>query len=119
VSLVEDGAGLLFHRIHRPVIVGVGVGPDGLIGRMTADLDRVAPSEVRHFSAGRRGTPGRGAEEMDAWRGCQGRGTVCVVAADSTSFRHATLPGHLEARLARMSVAKVSARQVTHCRLGR
>src|SRR3954447_18186149 len=95
---VEDGAGSFFHRIYRTRIVGATIEPAVLMARMTAHLDRVAPSEFATFQ--------KLGEERDhlevgdqfvvrmpgPWDG-----PVRVIDVTPTSFRLATLSGHLEA----------------------
>lgn len=94
----DQGAGILFHRIYRTRIVGSTLTPERLMARMSADLDGVAPSEFATFQKieGEEGvldTDDRYVVRMPGpWDG-----PVQVVAADATSFRLATLPGHLEA----------------------
>lgn len=43
LQLVEEGTGPLIHRIYRTRIVGSSLGPEELMGRMTADLDPGSP----------------------------------------------------------------------------
>jgi uncharacterized protein (UPF0548 family) len=94
----EDGVGPLIHRIYRTRIVGSGLGAAELMARMTTDLDQVAPSEFATFQ--RLGEPSDelavGDEYVVRMPG-PWDGPVRVIAVDSTSFRLATLPGHLEA----------------------
>jgi len=49
LQLLEDGDGPLIHRIYRTRIVGAAVSPEELMGRLSADLDAVAPSEFATF----------------------------------------------------------------------
>jgi uncharacterized protein (UPF0548 family) len=98
LQLPEEGAGPLIHRIYRTRIVGSTLDPEQLMERVASDLDRVAPSEFATFQRvegdGERLRAGdRYVVRMPGpWDG-----PVRVVAADATSFRLATLPGHLEA----------------------
>jgi len=97
VQRAEDGVGPLMHRIYRTRIVGSSLTPERLLERITDDLDRVAPSEFARFQ---KLHGGRGLSLGDdyivrmpgPWDG-----PVRVVAASATSFRLATLIGHLEA----------------------
>jgi uncharacterized protein (UPF0548 family) len=93
-----DGAGPLVHRIYRTQIVGSAATPAELMERIVADLDRVAPSEFATFQKieGDEGRFRTGDEYVVRMPG-PWDGPVRVVATDSTSFRLATLPGHLEA----------------------
>lgn len=94
----EQGVGPLFHRIYRTRIVGSTLTPERLMARMSENLDGVAPSEFATFQKieGEKGTLNSGNRYVVRMPG-PWDGPVQVVAADATSFRLATLPGHLEA----------------------
>jgi uncharacterized protein (UPF0548 family) len=94
----EQGVGTLFHRIYRTRIVGSTLAPERLMARMSENLDGVAPSEFATFQKieGEKGTLNTGDRYVVRMPG-PWDGPVQVVAADATSFRLATLPGHLEA----------------------
>jgi uncharacterized protein (UPF0548 family) len=95
---VDDGVGPLVHRIYRTRIVGSTLGPEQLMGRMTADLDRVAPSEFATFQ--KLGEERDGLEVGDRYvvrMPGPWDGPVRVVAVGPAGFRLATLAGHLEA----------------------
>ncbi|MFL5872339.1 MAG: DUF1990 family protein [Solirubrobacterales bacterium] len=94
----EDGAGPLMHRIYRTRIVGSTLTPEQLMERMTANLDGVAPSEFATFQKveGEKGDLSAGNRYVVRMPG-PWDGPVRVVGADATSFKLATLPGHLEA----------------------
>lgn len=94
----EDGAGPLMHRIYRTRIVGSTLTPEQLMARMSENLDGVAPSEFATFQKveGEKGDLSKGNRYVVRMPG-PWDGPVRVVAADETSFRLATLPGHLEA----------------------
>jgi uncharacterized protein (UPF0548 family) len=94
----EDGVGPLVHRIYRTRIVGTTLTPEQLMARMTANLDGVAPSEFATFQKvdGEDEGLGKGHRYVVRMPG-PWDGPVRVVAADATSFRLATLQGHLEA----------------------
>jgi len=94
----DGGVGPLVHRIYRTRIVGSTLDPAQLMGRMTAKLDRVAPSEFATFQ--KIGEERDGLEVGDRYvvrMPGPWDGPVRVVAVGSTSFRLATLSGHLEA----------------------
>jgi hypothetical protein len=100
----QDGAGPLFHRIYRGHIRQARVGSEELIAMIAADLDRVAPTEFASFAKVRGEA---GSMEVDdeyvvrmpgPWDG-----PVRVVDRTPTSFRFATLAGHLEAGQIRFS----------------
>lgn len=98
LQLPEDGDGPLIHRIYRTRIVGAPVSAAELMALMSADLDSAAPSEFATFQK-LRGEKGRlrvGDEYVVRMPG-PWDGPVRVVAVDATSFRLATLQGHLEA----------------------
>lgn len=94
----EQGVGPLVHRIYRTRIVGSTLAPEQLMARMSGNLDGVAPSEFATFQQthGGQGTLESGDRYVVRMPG-PWDGPVRVVAADATSFRLATLPGHLEA----------------------
>lgn len=94
----EDGVGPLMHRIYRTRIVGSTLTPEQLMARMSENLDGVAPSEFATFQKveGEKGDLSKGNRYVVRMPG-PWDGPVRVVAADATSFRLATLPGHLEA----------------------
>jgi uncharacterized protein (UPF0548 family) len=98
LQLVEEGVGPLIHRIYRTRIVGSSLGPEELMSRMTADLDRVAPSEFATFQrvGGKADGLAVGDEYVVRMPG-PWDGPVRVVAVDARSFRLATLREHLEA----------------------
>ena len=94
----EDGVGPLFHRLYRTRIAAARMTPDQLVGRIAADLDAVAPSEFASFQRlqGEAGRLAVGDEYVVRMPG-PWDGPVRVVASTPTSFRLATLDGHLEA----------------------
>lgn len=95
---LEDGIGPLVHRIYRTRIVGSSLNPEQLMARMSENLDGVAPSEFATFQKleGREGQLDTGHRYVVRMPG-PWDGPVRVVVADATSFRLATLSGHLEA----------------------
>lgn len=94
----DQGVGPLFHRIYRTRIVGSTLTPEQLMARLSRDLDAVAPSEFATFQKveGEEGSLDRGNRYVVRMPG-PWDGPVRVVATAATSFRLATLPGHLEA----------------------
>src|SRR3954454_20117446 len=93
-----EGVGPLFHRTYRTRIRDAAVEPEELIARITADLDRVAPGEFATFAKvlGDEGSMAVGDEYLVRMPG-PWDGPVRVVDRTPTSFRFATLDGHLEA----------------------
>src|SRR3954469_17000065 len=94
----EAGAGPLFHRVYRARIRDLSLSPERVITEMTSDLDRVAPTEFASFNKvlGREGAMAVGDEYVVRMPG-PWDGPVRVVERTPTSFRFATLEGHLEA----------------------
>jgi uncharacterized protein (UPF0548 family) len=97
IQTLDDGEGPWVRRLYRTRIVGSPLTPEELMGQITADIDRVAPSEFATFQkihgAGRLTVGDEYLVRMPGpWDG-----PVRVVAASPTSFRLATLIGHLEA----------------------
>ncbi len=98
VKTVEEGSGPLLHRVFTVDVRDSGLDAAALMERVCADLDRLAPSEVVTF----RKTRGRLGElvvgdEYVVLMPAPWNGPVRVVHRDATSFRFATLAGHLEA----------------------
>ncbi len=94
----EDGAGALVHRLYRVRIRGTALGSEELISRLGDDLNEVAPSEFASFEKvhGPPGVVQVGDEYVVRMPG-PWDGPVRVVERTASSFRLATLAGHLEA----------------------
>jgi hypothetical protein len=92
-----DGVGPLFHRRYAVRVADAAHSPEALVGRMREDLDAFAPSEFASFQ--RTTGDGRLAAGHEYVVRMPGPwdGPVRVVEAGDTSFRLATLAGHLEA----------------------
>jgi hypothetical protein len=95
---VGDGAGALFHRRYVAVIRDAELDPEALVARLAANPDRAAPSEFATFKKvhGNEGEMRVGDEYVVRMPG-PWDGPVRVVERTPTSFRFATLAGHLEA----------------------
>jgi hypothetical protein len=93
----SDGAGALFHRVYRARIRG-DWSPREVMTKITADPDRVAPSEFASFHKvlGHERSMAVGDEYVVRMPG-PWDGPVRVVERTPTSFRFVTLDGHLEA----------------------
>jgi uncharacterized protein (UPF0548 family) len=98
VQQADDGVGPLAHRIYRVEVHAPQLSPEELMRHLGADLDRVAPSEFATFRklAGAQGRLAVGDELIVRMPG-PWDGPVRVVDTSPTSFRLATLTGHLEA----------------------
>ena len=95
---IEDGVGPLFHRLYRARIRNARLSPDELIGRLSVDPNVAAPTELARFlkigDADGRLAVG---DELVVRMPGPWDGPVRVTATTPTSFRLATLSGHLEA----------------------
>jgi Domain of unknown function (DUF1990) len=98
------GVGPLFHRVYRARIRAPRMAPEEVVECITADLDRVAPSEFASFTkvAGEPGVMGVGDEYVVRMPG-PWDGPVRVIERTPSSFRLVTLEGHLEAGQIRFS----------------
>ncbi len=92
---IDDGVGPLFHRRFSVRIDGAHLDPAQLIDELASDLNRAVPWEI----AAVRGEPGPfdPGHEFVVRIASPWDGPVRVVHRDRTSFRLATLVGHLEA----------------------
>jgi hypothetical protein len=84
------GVGPMLHRCYEVRIVNSTMGPAALIERMAGDLNKAAPTR------GGKG-PLRLGDEFVVRMPGPWDGPVRVIGRDATSFRLATLDGHLEA----------------------
>jgi hypothetical protein len=97
-QLMESGTGPLFHRLFAVEIEGSSLTATELIAKVATDLNQAAPSEVTAVER-ISGAPGEltiGDEIVVRIPG-PWDGPVRVVHRTGTSFRLATLAGHLEA----------------------
>ena len=100
------GCGPVYRRVYRVEIDDTRVGAEELIGRLVADPNRASPTEVvtfrrinrrRRAGAGRR-TPDRSVgTEFEVVMPGPWEALVRLVDRTPTSFRLATLQGHMEA----------------------
>jgi Domain of unknown function (DUF1990) len=94
----EDGSGPLFRRRYRVRIVGGALTPEELMGELLRAPNRAAPIEVAVFRKTRGGEgPLAVGDEFVVRMPGPWDGPVVVVDRTPTSFRFATLSGHLEA----------------------
>ena len=98
VQRVADGVGPLFRRRYSARIEGSPLTPEQLFDRLVTDPNRAAPVEVAVFRK-LRGRPGplQAGDEYVVRMPGPWDGPVRVVDRQPTSFRLATLRGHLEA----------------------
>jgi hypothetical protein len=94
----EDGSGPLFRRCYRVRIDGSRLPPEELMAGMVRERNRAAPVEVAVFRKTRGGQgPLAVGDEFVVRMPGPWDGPVVVVDRTPTSFRFATLKGHLEA----------------------
>lgn len=98
VQRMEDGVGPLFRRLYRARIREAALLPEQLIGRLGSDPNLATPTELARFIKVR-GVEGRLAvgDELVVRMPGPWDGPVRVTMTTPTSFRFATLAGHLEA----------------------
>ena len=97
LQLPQDGFGPLLHRIYRTRIVGSPATPEALMEQLVEDLDRMAPTEFASFQRLDADGPLAVGDEYVVRMPGPWDGPVRAVAVTPTSFRLATLDGHLEA----------------------
>jgi Domain of unknown function (DUF1990) len=98
VQGAEDGSGPLFHRSYRTRVRNTEMSPEQLMEKVKADPNSVTPTKFARFQLveGEQGRLARGDEYVVRMPG-PWDGPVRVLEAGPTSFRLATLSGHLEA----------------------
>jgi hypothetical protein len=98
IQFPEDGSGPLFHRTYTGTIENAGKTAAELIGYVGADPNRVAPLALARFKKthGPKWRMQAGDEFLVRMPG-PWDGPVRTVEVSPTSFRFATLEGHLEA----------------------
>ena len=98
VQKLENGAGPLFRRRYRVEVREAKISAEELIAKIAADPNEVAPGTFTHFRKDR-GEEGRLAvgDEFTVRMPGPWNGPIRVIDLTPTSFRFATLPGHLEA----------------------
>jgi len=92
-----DGVGPLFHRRYAVRVADAELSPEDLVARMRENLDAFAPSEFASFQRTTGDGPLAAGHEYIVRMPGPWDGPVRVVEAAETSFRLATLAGHLEA----------------------
>jgi hypothetical protein len=91
------GVGPVLHRLYRVRIVGTGLAPPGLMDLVSGRLNQASPEMAKFRKT--RGDPGplRQGDEFVVRMPGPWDGPVRVVRRNASSFRLATLDGHLEA----------------------
>jgi Domain of unknown function (DUF1990) len=104
IQRVRDGAGPFFHRRYHARIRGTGITPQELIDRLSENPNRASPSEFATFKKvlGDEARMAVGDEYVVRMPG-PWDGPVRVIEKTPSSFRLATLEGHLEAGQIRFS----------------
>ncbi|MGH2826460.1 MAG: DUF1990 family protein [Actinomycetota bacterium] len=98
VQRPEEGSGPLYHRRYRVVIADARLTPSGVMARVQADPNLVAPTEFARFERIRgRGGAMRVNDEYVVHIPGPWNGPVRVAEVADDSFRLVTLRGHLEA----------------------
>jgi uncharacterized protein (UPF0548 family) len=97
IQTLDDGEGPWVRRLYRARIVGSSLTPADLVAEIARDLDRIAPSEFATFQQVHGEGPLSVGDEYLVRMPGPWDGPVRAVAMDATSFRLATLRGHLEA----------------------
>jgi uncharacterized protein (UPF0548 family) len=94
----QGGVGPLFHRRYRVRIADSERTPQELIATVSGDLNAAVPSELARFHRlGPGSGPLRDGDELLVRMPGPWDGPVRTIATTPTSFRFATLEGHLEA----------------------
>ena len=97
VQRIEDGVGPLFHRLYRARIRDARLSPEEVIERLRADPNCATPTELARFLKVGDDVPLSVGAELVVRMPGPWDGPVRVTAASPSSFRFATLAGHLEA----------------------
>jgi hypothetical protein len=106
LQLPPDGVGPLFHRRYEARIRDSRLTPDELIDLLSRDPNHASPTELARFRKEDGGSePLRPNDELLVQMPGPWNGPVRVVEVTPTSFRYATLDGHLEAGQIEFSAA--------------
>jgi hypothetical protein len=98
VQGLEDGVGPLFHRLYSARIRDARLSAEEVIRRVREDPNRATPTELARFLKVKGAeSPLEVGDELVVRMPGPWDGPVRVAATDATSFRLATLSGHLEA----------------------
>jgi Domain of unknown function (DUF1990) len=106
LQLPSDGVGPLFHRRYEARMRDSRLTPEALIDLLSRDPNRASPTELARFRKEDGGSERlRVNDELLVQMPGPWNGPVRVVEATATSFRYATLNGHLEAGQIEFSAA--------------
>jgi Domain of unknown function (DUF1990) len=106
LQLPSDGVGPLFHRRYEGRIRDSRLTPEALIDLLSRDPNRASPTELARFHKEDGGSePLRLNDQLLVQMPGPWNGPVRVVEVTPTSFRYATLEGHLEAGQIEFSAA--------------
>ncbi|MCW2608316.1 MAG: hypothetical protein JWO60_3009, partial [Frankiales bacterium] len=92
----SQGHGRTYRRVYRIRVLGSDLTPEQVVGRLLQDPNEAAPTEVSVFEP----VPGHGrdpGDEMAVRMPGPWDAPVRIVERSATSFRFATLRGHMEA----------------------
>ena len=98
IQAPDDGSGPLFHRTYMALFRDADMSPEDLMAHVSADPNRVAPRALARFrkTGGDEGSMRVGDEFLVHMPG-PWDGPVRTIEVTPSSFRFATLEGHLEA----------------------
>ena len=97
VQRARDGVGTLFHRHYWIEMTDTDLTPEQLIDRVAGDLNRVTPTVLSRFEAERDNGSLEVGDELVVRLPGPWDGPVRCIDRTATSFRFATLDGHMEA----------------------
>ena len=99
VQRAGDGVGPLYHRRYWIEMTDTALGPEELVARVAQDLNAVTPTDMSRFESLGGGSPEGLAvgDELVVRLPGPWEGPIRVIERTPTSFRFATLDGHMEA----------------------
>ena len=99
VQRAGDGVGPLYHRRYWIEMTDTELGPEELVARVAEDLNAITPTDMSRFESLGGGRPEGLAvgDELVVRLPGPWEGPIRVIERTPTSFRFATLDGHMEA----------------------